>query len=482
MKKIFGFWGAFLNSLGTFGRTVGTLWGRVVLWTKLAKTSAASIRFKKRTRPVGAPAGSSAGVSVSDDTPNEEENKQRFWRGVFIGNGIALVLSILVFFFVPPMTINGVAVWNWGAMLLFTQLVYSVVYPLLPLFWERGEVEISEEVSQGAINPNETDEERKNRKSAGILTTKEYAVERMTWKSGKYPTVPSQTVGMLKFMGALLYTLPDGFVYLPPFFEIERDTKKIVQFELPPSELIHWGSGEIPEGMYAPLRFGQVGKPSKTEAEENNPLSNNQTMDGSIQARIRIDGKSLYQYFTTIGTLKNAEKMILDAMVSKVQAILGKKTPLWTKRNFDKVNEKISNALEEFVVGWGVVALDVYLVNYDYSHETNKSMRGVVVAEFERKATVTKAKGEKEKLELEGNGEGKKRQKILEGEAAGRKKIALDLGVRGDQVLDSETTRLVAGNVQNLDVINPDLNLNARTIGKLFDQGAKSNNGNGGDA
>lgn len=419
----------------------------------------------------------------------EEKNKRDFWRNVLWGNGIVFVIAVLIAIFVPPITLEHlnekkevvlVPVWNWGFFFLFAQFVYSVAFPLLPLFWERGENEIPEEVLREAMSPNETEEEREERKSAGILTVKEYEIERMRWKSEKYPTVPSDTHGMLTFMGALLFPLPDGFVYLPPLFSIKRDTKKIVQFELPPSELIHWGSGEIPKGMYAPLRFGQVGKPSKTEAEENNPLSNNQTTDGSIQARIRIDGTSLYEYFTTIGSLKNAEKMILDAMVSKVQAILGKKTPLWTKRNFDKVNKKITEALDKFVTGWGVIALDVYLVNYDFSHETNKSMRSVVVAEFERKATVTTAEGEKQKRELEGEGEGKKRQNILEGEATGRKKIAEDLKVRGGQVLDSETTRLVAENVKSLDVVNPDLNLNAVTIGKLSKRGQDSQ-GKGGD-
>jgi hypothetical protein len=420
------------------------------------------------------------------DVRDEEKNKRDFWRNVLWGNGIVFVIAVLIAIFVPPITLEHlnekrevvlVPVWNWGFFFLFAQFVYSVAYPLLPLFWERGENEIPEEVLKEAMNPNETEEEREERKSAGILTVKEYEIERMRWKSGKYPTVPSETYGMLMFMDALLFPLSDGFTYLPPFFGIKRDTKKIVQFELPPSERIYWGSGVIPKGMYAPLRFGQVGKPSKAEAEEKNPLSNNQTTDGSIQARIRIDGKSLYEYFTTIGSLKNAEKMILDAMVSKVQAILGKRTPLWTKRNFDKVNEKITEALEKFVTGWGVDALDVYLVNYDFSHETNKSMRGVVVAEFERKATVIEAKGEKQKRELEGEGEGKKRQKVLEGEAAGRKKIADSLKVKGDQVLASETTRLVAENVKSLDVVNPDLSLSPVTIGKLLDQGAKSNEG-----
>jgi len=472
MPKTIVFW---VIATGMFSLVIG-----LIIWAM------------RHTRPQGAaPVSPGAPGSAAQNgvVRDEDKNRREFWKKVLWGNGIVFVIAVLIVIFAPPITLEYlnekkevvlVPIWNWGFFLLFAQFVYSVAYPLLPLFWERGEVEIPEEVLKDAMNPNETDEKREERKNAGILTVKEYEIERMRWKSEKYPTVPSETHGMLMFMGALLFPLPDGFAYLPPFFSIKRDTKKIVQFELPPSERIYWGSGEIPEGMYAPLRFGQVGKPSKTEAEEKNPLSNNQTTDGSIQARIRIDGKSLYEYFTTIGSLKNAEKMILDAMVSKVQAILGKKTPLWTKRNFDKVNKEISAELETFVVGWGVVALDVYLVNYDYSHETNKSMRGVVVAEFERKATVTRAEGERDKRGLEGEGEGKKRQKILEGEAAGRKKIAQGLNVRGDQVLASETTRLVAENVKSLDVVNPDLNLNAVTIGKLFKRGQDSQD-KGGD-
>ncbi|MBC8464934.1 MAG: hypothetical protein H8D63_00965 [Parcubacteria group bacterium] len=416
----------------------------------------------------------------------EEKNKRDFWRNVWVANGIIFAIAVLAILFSPSITLEYlnnegekmfVPVWNWGWFLLAMQFLYSVAYPLLPLFWERGEVEIPEELLKGAMNLNETEEKREERKNAGILTVKEYEIERMRWKSEKYPTVPSETYGMLTFMDALLFPLPDGLAYIPPFFGIKRDTKKIVQFELPPSELIYWGSGDVPEGMYAPLRFGQVGKPSKVEAEENNPLSNNQTTDGSIQARIRIDGKSLYEYFTTIGTLKNAEKMILDAMVSKVQAILGKKTPLWTKRNFDKVNEEITRALHKFVVGWGVVALDVYLVNYDYSHETNKSMRGVVVAEFERKATVTRAEGEREKRMLEGQGQADADKAIGDAKTDVLVKRTEELDVTGAEVLGAETAGDVAKNVEDLTVLGENVGSDTFKFGKLFDQGAKSNKG-----
>jgi len=180
----------------------------------------------KHTRPqiVASVSSEAPNSNTSDnDIPDEGRNRKKFYSGLFVVLGVSFIVTLGTFL-IPDISVKGHVVWSWGWFFTILWLYVFVVYPFLPLWWERGDA--------GAMDEEDKDQDVASGVASriGDFTLKQLE-ERM--KSEKYPILESTDWGALWFAGEYLFRVKAGFKYLPPFATLVRSPKGRLQFQIP---------------------------------------------------------------------------------------------------------------------------------------------------------------------------------------------------------------------------------------------------------
>jgi hypothetical protein len=417
------------------------------------------------------PSGRSRQDVQNYDMPDEKRNRKKFYWGLFTVIGMSLIFSLGTFL-IPPISVKGHVVWSWGWFFITWWFDTFVVYPLIPLWLERGET--------GVMDEEGKDQDVASRVAGriGDFTLKQLE-ERM--KSEKYPILESTDWGALWFAGEYLFRVKAGFKYLPPFATLVRSPKGRLQFQIPGRSEDLWLNEpkDCPKGKVLPIFFTLAGKPgSSSKGEEVEPLERQLTLKGSVQGVIEVDGSQLYVFQTKFfKNLPYLEQVAKDILSGCSLAVLGSKNPAEVIRTKKDVDAEIARDFADAVEGMGVVGTNASFPDLVLGRTVSEELQNVSAEQLKAQATVIKAAAEKKKRELEGQGEASKEQSIGDAKTAVLVKRKDNLGVGGGQVLGAETASDVAKNVKDLTVLDGSIGSETFRFGKLFDRGAKSNEG-----
>lgn len=235
--------------------------------------------------------------------------------------------------------------------------------------------------------------------------------------------------GVTLFFGRPIKNVPSGLVFVPwGICSLIKETRLVRQQQYPDDPEKVWkGDGPVPEGMMAPIRVVHFGK----DGEDS--LSRRITSEASIIVRYQID--DLKVFIQKIGSVKEAERQLRDAITAKVREDLAKKTPAETLAEWGAINDVLKTHVEAMVSSWGVTVEDVRLEEVDLGKTVNSALRNVPAAELEKQARATRAEAKRIELEKEGRGNAKAAQLLLEAQAKGSKALAEELKIEEGEII-----------------------------------------------
>ena len=319
------------------------------------------------------------------------DKKTAFWMYVGLAYAILLSISILLSFF--PTTLFGVN-WNWGLEMFLALVVYTLA---------------------------------------------------------SFKMVSETEQGMRLLIGEPFDNVPSGLIFVPLWiFRLITETRLNIQDELPcdPEHIYRepkeGSDGVIPEGMFPPIRM-PFGPPEKGDGiPEDDPYNIRMVVEVVPVVTWKID--DLITFRTTIGSVKEARRQMEDEAVAMMTEAFAKITPAVALRKLPKYSEELKVAIETKVEDWGITIISAKIKPFNFSRSLNKAILGVPEATVAAKAAIITATGNKQVLQLNGEGAGAAEKALLEGRTAGLKKMAVDLNVSGASVLGAETARGVTSN------------------------------------
>ena len=108
------------------------------------------------------------------------------------------------------------------------------------------------------------------------------------------------------------------------------------------------------------------------------------------------------------------DEAITNMIYGNVRSVVGTLAIDELLSNREEINTKLLNALRDASDDWGIQVTRSEITNVDFSEQTKKAMQQQANAERERRATVTKAQGERESVQLAADAQLYEAKKIAE--------------------------------------------------------------------
>ncbi len=248
--------------------------------------------------------------------------------------------------------------------------------------------------------------------------------------------------------GKSMNNLSPGLVFIPiGFCSMGKETGRALEDELPadPHLVFRVKLGEpevipaelIAQGYVPPIRITFAFPKGEETAD---PLNSRLTAEVVIVIRWRVT--DYLQFFRVIGDIKEARRQLNDIAINTLFPILSKLTVSDALKNLKKVNKRLEKVLDDVMSGkgdkdrpWGAQLETAAVKSISQSHDLNDKIE-----------EVAKAKLEKEKRRLEGEGTGASEKAILIARTAGLKKMTEDLEISPGAVLGAEVSRAITNN------------------------------------
>lgn len=248
-------------------------------------------------------------------------------------------------------------------------------------------------------------------------------------------------LGAILFLGKRIKEVRSGPVFvLWLLCQLKKETMLVIQEELPADpEHIFRGEGNVPEGMFPPIRIPFADKP-----EGDDPLSRRVTAEIVPIIRWRID--DYLKFLSVIGSREEAKRQMEDITIALCMRELTSLTSAEALVGLAKFNKKLKLTVDKLVENWGINVETAQIKVINFHHELNIAIGSVAEAAFTKRAIITAAEAEKRKRELEGEGDGLAEKAVLDGRTAGLKKMMDDLKVSAEIILGAETARAITNN------------------------------------
>ena len=225
-----------------------------------------------------------------------------------------------------------------------------------------------------------------------------------------FGTLDKDEVGILKFFGKPIINLTPGPFFAPAFFfSVDRESGTLFQDELPANpENIFREEGKVPEGMFPPIRV-KFGQPDpKDVGLKDDPY--NIAMVAEVVPVVSWRIHDPMTFFTVMGTVEKCRQIMADKSVEVFGNEFATVTPAKALLSLGNTSERLEAKLKKEAEdgGWGIRLEDAYVKPFIFSHDLNKAVVGVKIADQAAKATALTADGEKQKRikEAEGTAEG----------------------------------------------------------------------------
>ena len=256
-------------------------------------------------------------------------------------------------------------------------------------------------------------------------------------------SVGTTEVGVKKFFGRILYEVPSGIAFIPlGLCELQTDPKTVVSMEIPadPEKIFRNEDKEkVPEGMFPPIRIT-----FNKDATGKDPLNARVTAEVVPIIRFRIGSYS--KFLSTVGSLEAVRGQVTDFTVAFLFEELPKISVAAAMQQAEVYNAKFLELVKSRIEQWGLEVDDAKIKVINLHHALNQAI-GEIAKE---QAAAEAADATKEKERKLGEGQGAKEKAILEGRAAGLKKMMDDLGVSGETVVGAEAGREIAKSAKTI--------------------------------
>jgi regulator of protease activity HflC (stomatin/prohibitin superfamily) len=214
-----------------------------------------------------------------------------------------------------------------------------------------------------------------------------------------------------------LYFAPLGFYSVVKYKGTEHND------ELPASpEKIYRGEGDVPDGMYAPIRikFGQP-LPSDPDDLKDDPYHFAMVTEVVPVVRWKITDPIIF--IQTMGTEENCREILTDKTIAIFGDELSKMTPAKALLELHDISQTLENLLRAETLNCGFDIIDAYLKPFSFSKKLNEAVLEVPKAERLARATVIKAKADRVRISEEGIGKAEEEKAMLAAKAIGDAQI-----------------------------------------------------------
>lgn len=267
-------------------------------------------------------------------------------------------------------------------------------------------------------------------------------------------TVGPTEVGARLFFGKPLDELDSGLCYIPfGICNLSKASHIFIQDELPADpEHIFRAPRDQPEVvpkellgiMFPPIRI-PFGFPDITDGiPEDDPY--NRRMVAEVVPVVTWEIEDYLVFLTRIGSIKEARRQMEDAAVALFMERFTIITPARALKELPTHSEKLKEAIDAKVGDWGINVKGAKIKTIIFSHELNTAIIQVPEEVQKAKVTAIKACAERDKRHQEGIGDGKADEARIYGRTAGFKWMMKDLDVTAQEVLATETTRVITSN------------------------------------
>jgi len=248
-------------------------------------------------------------------------------------------------------------------------------------------------------------------------------------------------LGAILFFGKPIKAVGSGLAFVPlGICQLKKETRLVIQEEFPADpEHIFREEGKVPEGMFPPIRI-----PFADDPKADDPLGRRVTAEVVPVVRYRIDNYILF--LTTIGSRAEAKRQMEDAVIALCMRELTQLSVSEALVTLQRFNKRLKEMIDNMVEGWGINAETAQVKAINFHHDLNKSIASLPEARFQAKAAIETAEGEKKKLSLEGEGKGNAEKSVLLGRAEGLKRMAEELKLDSQTILNAETARAITQN------------------------------------
>ena len=264
-------------------------------------------------------------------------------------------------------------------------------------------------------------------------------------------------LGALLLFGKPICEVSSGLVFVPfGISQLKKETRLTIQDELPtdPQHIFRLEDTEIvPPGFFPPIRIpfgfpknaeelrkidletsrGNVEKHELDVPPENDSLNIRVTAEVVPVIRWRID--DYIQFLTTIGSREEARKQMEDCAIGSLTREFAKITPAVALANLGTYSACLQYQINERIENWGINMESAQIKMINFHRDLNAAI-----------GAVPKAKLEKERDRLVGEGMGAKEKAILTGRTDGLKKMRDELEISGAAALGAETARAITEN------------------------------------
>lgn len=196
-----------------------------------------------------------------------------------------------------------------------------------------------------------------------------------------------------------------------------RAPKGLQQFQAPgePEEVFHGDEKEVlPKGMVWPIRVTS----RAPKADETGHLDVQMTFEWPFYVQYQI--LDFFMFVSGIGSFEQAKRLIRDSGEAVQKRFAATRTLRMVIEGAEEIDDTLDNRIRELTNKWGMQIFEARTLAPNISHSLATELHNVPIERLRVEQVVTRAGGERTRLEEEGAGAAKAKLDMLTSEASGR--------------------------------------------------------------
>ncbi|MHB8860113.1 MAG: SPFH domain-containing protein [Minisyncoccota bacterium] len=257
-----------------------------------------------------------------------------------------------------------------------------------------------------------------------------------------FKVAPADTNAGAYCYGKALVRIPSGLHFIPCLLmQLEPRSRLVQEFQCPgePEKVFRGHDDEpLPDGMVRPVRVVT----REPKEGETSILDAQMTLIVSFVVQYVIT--DVFDFIANFGDSKQVEKQVRDIGEIILAEVASTTTPAGFIKKLPQTNESLITKMVDRLNHLGIKIISVRMISPDVSKAVSTALAGIPEERAKAEQVKIRAAGEEVRLTKEGVGNAAAKQAMLFAEAIGRKKMATELEVTGQEVLAAETASTLA--------------------------------------
>lgn len=254
-------------------------------------------------------------------------------------------------------------------------------------------------------------------------------------------TIDANRIGGIFVLGWMTAEVSGQLICVPPGPLWLKDADVLTKdLEIPAEPENIWREETNPPAnrpeLRPPIRITFAEGPDK-----NDPLQRRVTQEVSFFVRLRVE--KFFNFYRRIGTIEEARRQLEDVGVSYLAEVLPEHTLSDAIKKVKDYSEELKLRLIAATKGWGTRVVTARVKQFPFSRSLNQKIQAMAESTAEKRAKITAAEGEKEKLTLEGAGRASAVKSEIDARTKGMKNMSKALDIDGKLIFGGETARAI---------------------------------------